>query len=166
MTIGRRTRQLLNCAIAALVIAAVPTFAWWYIARAEAAPTVVEIDIPAGTAALISAGETPEVIPQDLRLRSDSRILLRNQDAEAHRIGPVTILPGAASEVEAAVFAAASGASTAAFLCTFHPAGVIGMDFASGGASFTLAVLLTLLVAFPLTAASFGVISITDRLST
>jgi hypothetical protein len=78
--------------------------------------------IPDGTAARLAAGEDVNVMPADLNLRLDDRLVVINNDRAMHRVGPFTVAPGDRLErrfVEAA---------TITGFCSLHPNGEINID--------------------------------------
>ena len=157
----RVLQRLLLCAVAAFSFAAIPSFAWWYILDSrDAPPSTFQVDIPAGTADEIAAGAQPPSLPKTLRLAAGSSLLIRNLDVVNHQIGPVIIPAGAEKTVPAGMFVSAGQDR---FVCSFHSAGTIGLTTV-GKSTPAGALLVSLLVAAPLTLASFGVVSVTDRL--
>jgi len=51
----------------------------------------IELVIPAGTADRIAAGEAAPAIPDSLRLATGDTLLVRNEDAVDHQLGPMWI---------------------------------------------------------------------------
>ena len=80
------------------------------------------IVIPAGTAALLAAGQDVAIIPDDLRFRLRDRLIVVNQDNATHRVGPFTVLPGGRLEK---LF---SEAATIDGFCSLHASGRITID--------------------------------------
>lgn len=83
------------------------------------------IVIPAGTADRLSAGEDVNIIPADLRLQLRDRLVVVNNDAVAHTIGPFTIPSGQRLVKRLSDVASFSG------FCSLHPSGNVSVEIAS-----------------------------------
>lgn len=104
-----------------LGVAWVVSVAWWLLLPDA---RTVDLTIPAGTAAAVARGEAVEVIPASLALRRGDTLVVRNQDDALHRLGSEWFPPGMT------VRATVSGAMLEApdLLCSFHPAGRLGVS--------------------------------------
>lgn len=87
-----RPRTLVAFALAAVLLVAVPLGVSRLID--QPAGDVHRFEIPAGTATRLAAGEDVEVLPADLRLDLQDRLVVVNLDDRAHRIGPFSVAPG------------------------------------------------------------------------
>ncbi len=85
------------------------------------APQFVEIVIPAGAAERVAAGERPPSIPSNFTFVVGDTLVLRNEDSVQHQIGGYTVPAGGVIQ------APLRQASSQSFLCTFHPAGQVGL---------------------------------------
>jgi hypothetical protein len=85
-------------------------------------PAPVELTIPAGTHERIRSGAALSPIPNTLELVQGDTLIVRNADSVQHRIGPFTIPPGGVASIPL------TRASWQSFVCSFHPAGVIGLN--------------------------------------
>lgn len=82
----------------------------------------VELTIPPGTYERIRSGAALSPIPSTLELVQGDTLIVRNRDAVQHQIGPFAVPPRGMASIPL------SRASSQSFLCSFHPAGVIGLD--------------------------------------
>lgn len=116
----RRQRTVLAFVVAAVVLVAVPVA----VSRLVGRPAVVEhtFEIPAGTAARLAAGEQVEVLPADLRLNLQDRLVVINRDDRAHQVGPFTVAPGERLVRDFAETVSFSG------FCSLHPDGGIDIN--------------------------------------
>ncbi len=80
------------------------------------------IVIPAGTADRLAAGETVDILPADLRFEFRDRLVVVNDDDEAHTVGPFTVAPGDRLEKRF------SEAATFDGFCSLHPSGNIRIE--------------------------------------
>ena len=80
------------CAVVALVAGALTLF----LTRDAALPTGVDHQfvVPAGTGASLDAGLGAAILPRELEVRVGDRIVVLNQDARAHEVGPWTVPAG------------------------------------------------------------------------
>lgn len=106
--------------LGAFALAWIAAFVWWWLLPPS---KPVEVVIPMRTAALVRAGEVPPGLPRELVVRRGDTLIVRNQDSEPHRLGPLWIAPTTAETtiVSGAFFADDS------LLCTIHPAGALAV---------------------------------------
>lgn len=129
--------------------------AWLLLPQAR----TVELVIPAGTADLVAQGQTVEAIPTTLLLRRGDTLVLMNEDDQPHRFGAIWAAPGRATRTIVGSALHEAGA----VVCSFHPGGSIGVaPQARPGVEQTL--FPTMLLFFPLSAATVLTLSITKRL--
>jgi hypothetical protein len=121
---------------------------------------IVEVEIPLGTADSVARGEAVETLPRDLLLRRGDTLVLANYDDQPHRIGAIWAEPGRSTRTIVDRNLQNSGS----VFCTFHPGGAIGVSPQSRP-SITQTTLPTLMIFFPLAAATVLTLSITKRLS-
>ncbi len=117
----RRTLALFAAAAAALVL--VPLA----ISRVVDQPDGIDlvIDIPAGTALRVAAGEDVALLPADLRLGLRDRLVVVNHDDRTHRVGPLTVAPGERVTRRFAEAVSLSG------YCSLHTSDRIDIEVAS-----------------------------------
>ena len=80
------------------------------------------ITIPAGTAALLSAGQDVNIIPTDLDFRLRDRLTVVNKDSAAHQIGPFLIPAGKQLDTRFAEAATIEG------FCSLHSSGRVTIN--------------------------------------
>ena len=80
------------------------------------------ITIPAGTAALLSAGQDVNIIPTDLDFRLRDRLTVVNEDSAAHQIGPFLIPAGKQLDTRFAEAATIEG------FCSLHSSGRVTIN--------------------------------------
>lgn len=113
-------------------------------------PQVVELTIPAGTAAEISAGRTPLDLPSTLSFVVGDTILVHNQDEVDHQLGPLWIPAGSSASLKL------DQAQKYAFACSFTPTSYLGIDVEQpltgwtrlGGLAFTILPLMALFIIY------------------
>jgi hypothetical protein len=120
----RRTRRtVVLFLVAAVVLVLVPVVVTRLVDQPEGIDLV--IDIPAGTARRVAAGEDVALLPADLRLGLRDRLVVVNHDDRTHRVGPMTVGPG---ERVARRFAEAVSLSG---YCSLHTSDRIDIEVAS-----------------------------------
>ncbi|MGI9613535.1 MAG: cupredoxin domain-containing protein [Acidimicrobiales bacterium] len=115
---GRRTLAIY--ALGAIMIVAVPlALARMFDQPEGALHTFV---IPLGTSDRIAAGEEVNIIPADLDVKLNDRLIITNNDAEIHTIGAFTVAPSETADVTFGQVASFSG------FCSLHGSGKITID--------------------------------------
>jgi len=89
--VGGRAPLVLTALAAALLLALLGTGCG---DTEEAAPEVVELVVPDGTAARLRAGEDVVVMPERLELEVGQTLVIRNEDVEAASVGPYSVAAG------------------------------------------------------------------------
>lgn len=109
---------------AGLALAGGVSVASWFVLSdgPTRAPGPVEIVIPEGTYDRIQSGAALSPIPSALELVQGDTLIVRNKDRVQHQIGSFSIPPGGVTSIPL------TQASSQSFLCSFHPAGVIGLN--------------------------------------
>lgn len=85
-------------------------------------PEQVELVIPAGTSQRVEAGEPAPSIPEEMVFVMGDTLLVTNQDAVDHQLGPVWVPSGAQASLvleEPGKFA---------YSCSFQPSRYLGLD--------------------------------------
>jgi hypothetical protein len=78
-------------------------------------PKLVQLDIPAGTAARLAQGQADASLPPSMTFVVGDTVLVRNHDAVAHQLGPLLIPAGSSASMN---LATEQGYS---LLCSFEP---------------------------------------------
>lgn len=85
------SRVIIAFALGVLVAAITTEAAYFMLKRENREPTVIEIQIPAGTAELISNGKNPEILSKDMRFVVGDTLKVINNDNANHQLGPLYI---------------------------------------------------------------------------
>ncbi|HJP40894.1 MAG TPA: hypothetical protein QGF35_04230 [Dehalococcoidia bacterium] len=126
-----------------LVVGAIFSVVWWALIDPITDDGVLtELEIPAGTAAAIAAGESATFVPNNLVLASNRKLTVRNLDSVDHQVGEFTVSAGGV-----AVISTKPDANQLS--CTFHPSGSLGVGITERP-NLALMVLPTVLIGFPL----------------
>jgi hypothetical protein len=80
---------------------------------------LIVVEVPAGTAERIEAGEFVELLPGTLEVSVGDTLEIRNLDAHAHEVGPYVV--GAGQTLRQTF----TSPGTIQGLCTLHPSGEI-----------------------------------------
>lgn len=130
--------------LAGLAFAAGISAASWFALRDAPGrgPGPVELTIPPGTYERIRSGAALSPIPSTLELVQGDTLIVRNADSVQHRIGLFTVPPGGVTSIPL------TRASSQSFVCSFHPAGVIGLNVKARSSPWTI-VWPTLLLGVP-----------------
>ena len=93
--------------------------------RSEHAPQRVELVIPAGTADKVAQGQAVPSIPADMVFVVGDTLVVKNEDATAHQLGPVWVPPGSSASLTL------DQANRFSYQCTFQPNKYLGLDVRS-----------------------------------
>lgn len=75
-----------------VIVAALMTEVAYFLLKTEnREPTLIEIQIPAGTAQLMREGKDPEILTNDMRFVVGDTLKVINNDDENHQLGPLYI---------------------------------------------------------------------------
>ena len=88
----------------------------------DRAPQVVSIVIPAGTAALVEAGEPIPSIPEEMAFVLGDTLQVKNEDLVDHQLGPLWIPAGTSASLPL------DHADKYAYTCSFQPTRYLGID--------------------------------------
>jgi len=88
-------------------------------------PQVIEIDIPAGTAAEVQAGQSDPSLPSSLTFVIGDRLLVKNNDSAVHTLGPLLIPPGTSGTMKL------DSPDYSAVNCSFQPSQYLGLSMQS-----------------------------------
>jgi hypothetical protein len=85
-------------------------------------PQVVQIDIPAGTAAQVARGESNAALPANMTFVVGDTLVVSNHDSVAHQLGPLFIPAGSSASMK---LAAEEGYN---LLCSFEPSKYLALS--------------------------------------
>jgi hypothetical protein len=132
-------RRFALCMILGLALGTVLSeVAFHYLDSGETRPPqVIEIDIPAGTAAEVQAGQADPSLPTALTFVIGDTLLVRNKDAVVHTLGPLLIPPGTSGSMKL------DSPDYSAVSCSFQPSKYLGLTMESplNGATRTVGIL-------------------------
>jgi len=83
-------------------------------------PQTIELDIPAGTAAIVAQGES--VLPASQNFVVGDTLLVHNQDSITHTLGPLVIPSGSSASMKL------DRAGNLDYTCSFQPSQYYGLD--------------------------------------
>jgi plastocyanin len=87
--------------------------------QSQLATELVRVEVAAGTAERIAAGEPIELLPPTLEVSVGDRLEIVNDDDVTHQVGPYTVAPGQILRQSFTAPGTLEGA------CTLHPSGAI-----------------------------------------
>lgn len=119
-------------------------------------PQRVELDIPAGTADRVAAGEVVPSLPPEMAFVVGDVLVVRNDDLVSHQLGPVWVPPGSSSVPQSAL-----ERPEYSYACSFQPSRYLGLDVRSRVTLTTR--VLVIVSAGPPMAAPIGIYSLIVR---
>ena len=78
-------------------------------------PAVVELVIPAGTAAKVSGGQAVQSLPANMTFVQGDVLVVKNEDSSSHQLGPIWVPAGSSASL------ALKEANSYSYDCTFEP---------------------------------------------
>jgi plastocyanin len=87
--------------------------------QSQLATELVQVEVAAGTAERLAAGEPIELLPATLEVAVGDRLEIVNNDHVTHQVGPYTVAPGQILRQSFTSPGTLEGA------CTLHPSGAI-----------------------------------------
>jgi hypothetical protein len=115
-------RILLALGLGLLIGVLVSEVPFLFLRETARPPQDVVLTIPAGTSEQVARGEQPPSIPENMTFVVGDRLVVNNEDAVAHKLGPLWI--PAASTAELSL----DQEESLAFECTFQPGNYFGLD--------------------------------------
>ncbi len=95
---------------------------WFLKSEAGRGPQEIELVIPAGTAEQVARGEGNSALPENMVFVTGDTLIVRNEDVEAHTLGPLFIPPGTSASL------VLDQAQNLAYSCSFQPGDYLGLD--------------------------------------
>ena len=86
------------------------------------APREIILTIPAGTAEQVARGEQPPSIPENMTFVVGDRLVVNNEDAVDHKLGPLWIPASSSAQLSL------DQEENLAFECSFQPGNYFGLD--------------------------------------
>ena len=87
--------------------------------RSLLATEEIRVEVAAGTAERLAAGEPVELLPRTLEVQVGDRLEIVNHDTVTHEVGPYVVAPGQTLRQTFTSAGVLEGA------CTLHPSGAI-----------------------------------------
>jgi hypothetical protein len=85
-------------------------------------PREIVLTIPAGTAEQVARGEQPPSIPENMTFVVGDRLVVNNEDAVDHKLGPLWIPASSSAQLSL------DQEENLAFECSFQPGNYFGLD--------------------------------------
>lgn len=115
-------RLLISLAIGLVLGAAVSEIPFLFLQESARPPQEIVLTIPRGTAEQVSRGEQPPSIPTDMIFVVGDVLVVINQDAVDHKLGPLWIPANSSAQLPL------GREESLAFECTFQPGKYFGLD--------------------------------------
>jgi hypothetical protein len=115
-------RVLISLALGFVFGIALSEISFLFVKETARPPQDVVLVIPAGTSAKVARGEQPPTIPTDMTFVLGDTLVIKNDDSEAHQLGPVWIPPGASSSLHL------DTPQNYVLSCSFQPTQYLGLD--------------------------------------
>jgi len=116
---GMRTSPLLFWLTGVLAIVSVSAAVVLHVAPRAAASQTISISVPEGTQAQMDVGEEIVLFPRRLEVGVGDRIVIENDDASSHQVGPYIVGPGQR------IVQTFSATGIIEGVCTLHPSGEV-----------------------------------------
>lgn len=115
-------RILLSILLGLLIGVTVSEVPFLFLRETARAPREITLTIPAGTSEQIARGEQPPSIPANMTFVVGDRLVVRNEDAVDHKLGPLWIPANSSAQLSL------DQEENLAYECTFQPGNYFGLD--------------------------------------
>jgi len=115
-------RILISLLIGVAIGAALSEITFLFLRETARAPKVIVLTIPAGTADQVARGEQPPALPDNMIFVVGDVLIVKNEDAVDHQMGPLWIPAGASAHL------ALTTEENLAYECSFQTSKYIGLD--------------------------------------
>jgi hypothetical protein len=115
-------RLLLSLLFGILIGVAVGEIPFLFLRETARAPREIILTIPAGTSAQVARGEQPPSIPENMTFVVGDRLIVRNEDSEDHKLGPLWIPANSSAQLDL------DQEENLAYECSFQPGKYFGLD--------------------------------------
>ena len=122
MTKTALKRILISLLIGIVIGAAISEITFLFLRETARAPKAIVLTIPAGTAEQVARGEQPPALPENMIFVVGDVLVVKNEDAVDHQMGPLWIPAGASAHL------ALSTEENLAYECSFQASKYIGLD--------------------------------------
>jgi hypothetical protein len=115
-------RLLISVFLGLLIGVTVSEVPFLFLRETARPPREIVLTIPAGTADQIARGEKPPAIPENMTFVVGDHLLVRNEDAVDHKLGPLWIPANSSAELSL------DQEENLAYECSFQPGKYFGLD--------------------------------------
>ena len=115
-------RIVLSVLLGLLIGITVSEVPFLFLRETARAPREITLTIPAGTSDQIARGEQPPSIPDNMTFVVGDRLVVRNEDAVDHKLGPLWIPANSSAQLSL------DQEESLAYECTFQPGNYFGLD--------------------------------------
>lgn len=115
-------RILLSILFGLLIGVMVSEVPFLFLRETARAPREITLTIPVGTSEQIARGEQPPSIPENMTFVVGDRLVVRNEDAVDHKLGPLWIPANSSAQL------ALDQEESLAYECSFQPGKYFGLD--------------------------------------
>lgn len=115
-------RLLLSAVLGLLIGLLVSEVPFLFLRETVRAPREIVLTIPAGTSDQIARGEQPPTIPENMSFVVGDRLVVRNEDAVDHKLGPLWIPANSSAQLSL------DQEENLAYECSFQPGKYFGLD--------------------------------------
>lgn len=117
-----RKKLLFSAALGLLIGVLVSEVPFLFLQETARPPQEIVLTIPAGTADQIARGEQPPSIPENMKFVVGDRLVVKNQDAVDHKLGPLWIPANSSAQLSL------DQEESLAYECSFQPTKYLGLD--------------------------------------
>ena len=115
-------RLLISLLIGLVLGAAISEIPFIFLQETARPPQEIVLTIPLGTAEQVARGEQPPSIPADMIFVVGDLLVVKNEDAVDHKLGPLWIPANSSAQLPL------GQVENLAFECTFQPGKYFGLD--------------------------------------
>lgn len=115
-------RILISLLIGLIIGAVINEFSFIFLRSTARAPKSIELVIPLGTSERVARGETPPSIPDSMTFVVGDVLVVKNEDAVDHQLGPLWVPSGSSASL------ALDEVQSYSYSCSFQPGNYFGLD--------------------------------------
>lgn len=115
-------KLLFSAGLGLLIGLLVSEIPFLFLRETARAPRDIVLTIPEGTAQQIARGEQPPSIPENMLFVVGDRLVVRNEDAVDHKLGPLWIPAHSSAQLSL------DQEESLAYECSFQPGNYFGLD--------------------------------------
>ena len=116
------TRIGISMAIGLVIGLLLSELTFLFLGETARKPTTITVVVPAGTAELVSQGEQPPSLPQNMNFVTGDILIIDNQDSVDHQLGPLWIPAGTIGHL------VLGEPESLAYECSFQKNKYVGLD--------------------------------------